>query len=83
MITPVLTLIPQPDGRVAVYEYGAFLGYLRDHAHAAEWAAWWEQHQREMAQLAWDLGDILWADMTPEQRRFYSQPAPADHERAA
>lgn len=72
----MLDLIPQPDGRVAVYLYGKLLGHCRDQAHADDWLVRWNQNQREIAGDAWAIADEIWPLLTPEERRAYNQPRP-------
>jgi hypothetical protein len=70
-----LDLIPESDGRVAIYENGILLGRARDQAHADDWATWWDQNQRELGAVAWDVAEILWSGMTAEQRAYFSRRA--------
>lgn len=77
----MLKLIPEPDGRVAIYEYDTLLGRARDQAHAEDWAARWERSGFDLGALGWAIADVVWARLTPEERRSYSQPRPAQIER--
>ncbi len=70
----MLDLIPEPDGRVAIYDDDILLGHARDQAHAEDWAARWERGGYDMPALAWAIADVIWARLTPEQRLKYSQP---------
>lgn len=74
----MLKLIPEPDGSVAIYRTrtGKLLGYAHDQAHAEDWVRRYEAIMRGLAPLVWEAGRALWQGMTPEERRYYSQPRP-------
>lgn len=68
-------LIPEPDGRVAIYyRDGELIGHARDQAHAEDWSSRFEQALRAAAPALWDAGRALWQGMSPESRAYFSQP---------
>lgn len=75
----MLDLIPEPDGRVAIYDGDILLGRARNQAHAEDWAARWERGGYDMPALAWAIADEIWARLTPEERHHYSQPHALEH----
>ncbi len=65
----MITTIPEPDGRIAIYQHGRLLGRARNQAHADDWIPRWLENQKGMADLAWRIADRVWARLTPAERR--------------
>lgn len=72
----MLTLTPEPDGRVAIYVGSRHIGDAPDRATAEACARDYEQAMLALAPVVWAAGRDARRATAPERRQEWSRPRP-------